>query len=265
MADLGPPFIPVAGLPNFRDIGGTPIAARSGHTIKPGIVFRSAEPSRVTDAGITVLQRLRIARVYDLRSTSEVAKYSTGVREWPGAVRVFTPVFLDEDYGPVEIGIRLSYYSGEGTEGYVKTYRSIWESVGPMRTILLHLAEPSPEPLLLHCTAGKDRTGVIVAVILSLCGVDDETIAHEYSLTNAGLGERKDEIMARLMEHESLRNNPEGAKRLLSATPANMLAAMKALQSDYGSVEQYVKTKCGLSPDEIEQIRKNLIVADQAS
>ncbi|KPM39285.1 hypothetical protein AK830_g7267, partial [Neonectria ditissima] len=232
------------------------------------LVFRSAEPSRLTDAGAAVLQRLRIARVYDLRSTVEIAKNSTGVREWAGATRVFAPVFLDEDYGPEAIALRFAQYSQQGTDGFVETYRSIWEAPAPMRLILLHLAEPDPEPLLLHCTAGKDRTGVIVAVVLALCGVDDEAIAQEYSLTEVGLAERKPEIMAHLMKHEALRKNPEGAERLLGAMqnrPENMLAALKALRSDYGSVEQYVQTKCGLSLDDIEQIRKNLIVVNETS
>lgn len=281
MSDLAPPFVPVPGVPNFRDLGRTPIAARPGHSIKPGVVFRAAEPSRVTPEGVARLQDLAISHVYDLRSIIEVDRHAHGVAEWSGAQRVFAPVFAAEDYGPEAIALRFVRYSQEGTAGFVDTYRSIWEAgAGSFRVILSHLAAPHASPLLVHCTAGKDRTGVICAIILSLCGVDDETIAKEYSLTEVGLAERKPEIMASLMQHEALRDNPKGAQRLLGSRqvtqhhlspcgtpltilrPESMLAALEALRQDQGSVEQYVLTVCKLSQEDIEQIRKNLIVPD---
>ncbi|KAH6887904.1 protein-tyrosine phosphatase-like protein [Thelonectria olida] len=263
MSDLAPPFVSVPGVPNFRDLGRTPIATRPGHSIKPGLVFRAAEPSRVTPAGIDALQALAISHVYDLRSTIEIQRHSQGIASWPGAERVFAPVFADKDYGPEAIALRFMQYSKGGTTGFVETYRTIWESgAGSFATILLHLASPDASPLLVHCTAGKDRTGVICAIILSLCGVDDETIAQEYSLTETGLAERKPEILASLMKHEALKDNPEGAERLLGARPESMLAALEALRQDQGSVEQYVLTKCALSREDIEQLRKNLIVSD---
>ncbi|KAM5347156.1 hypothetical protein ACJ41O_010161 [Fusarium nematophilum] len=263
MPDLGPPFHSIPGLPNFRDLGGlpVPIASRPSHTIKPGVVFRSAEPSRVTPSGIAALQDLKISHVYDLRSQVEIKRYASAIREWPGAERVFVPVFLDDDYSPEAIAVRFQHYSAEGTAGFVEAYKSIWETgTGPITTILSHLAAPKPSPLLVHCTAGKDRTGVICAIILSICGVDDKTIAQEYSLTEVGLGEFREELLAAVMKSPQLHENPEGAKRMLGAKPENMLAALEALRQQHGSVEQYVVDKCGISPDGVEQIRKNLIV-----
>ncbi|KAF4444506.1 hypothetical protein FALBO_17225, partial [Fusarium albosuccineum] len=238
-----------------------PISSRPGHTIKPGLVFRSAEPSRLTADGETALQDLKISHVYDLRSRIELERFNSAAREWPGAERVFVPVFLDEDYGPAAIALRHQNYTAEGTEGFVEVYRSIWETgTKPINIILSHLAKPDPTPLLIHCTAGKDRTGVICAFILSICGVDDQTIAHEYSLTEAGLGDFKDELMASLMKNPELQGDLEGARRMLGAQPENMLAALKEFRQQYGSVEKYAVEKCGLSQDDLEQIRKNLIV-----
>ncbi|KAF4965703.1 hypothetical protein FZEAL_10736 [Fusarium zealandicum] len=253
MSNLGPPFIPVPGIPNFRDLG--------GHTIKPGLVFRSGDPSRLTPAGISALQDLRISHVYDLRSQAELQRYSSGVREWPGARRVYAPVFLDRDYSPEAIALRFQHYSGEAPGGFVEAYRSIWESgTGPVGTILSHLASPDPSPILVHCTAGKDRTGVVCAIILSICGVDDAAIAREYSLTEVGLGAFKDELIAAVMKSSDLDIDRQGAERMLGAKPESMLAALKELRNQYGSVEQYVVEKCGLSSHDVEQIRKNLIL-----
>jgi protein tyrosine/serine phosphatase len=72
--------------------------------------------------------------------------------------------------------------------------------------------------LIIHCTAGKDRTGVICALVLSLCGVDDEIVAQEYSLTDRGLStEWKDSVIVHLMANPALKGNKEGAWNMIGA------------------------------------------------
>jgi protein tyrosine/serine phosphatase len=71
--------------------------------------------------------------------------------------------------------------------------------------------------MIIHCTAGKDRTGVICALILSICGVSDETVAYEYSLTEEGLAELKDTLIAQLLGNPALENNEKGAINMISA------------------------------------------------
>lgn len=89
----------------------------------------------------------------------------------------------------------------------------------PYRQILEHLASNGtpPSPILIHCTAGKDRTGVICALILSLCGVEDEIVAHEYSLTDIGLKPRHAEIVAHLLDGDTFKDDPSGAYRMVLA------------------------------------------------
>ncbi|WYZ45494.1 hypothetical protein EsH8_VIII_000810 [Colletotrichum jinshuiense] len=274
MAELPkPPFHTIPGLPNFRDAGGYPIDTQPGRILKPGVIFRSAEPSRLTDEGIARLQNLGITHVYDLRSTIELKRLaqagtSCDVREWPGAKRIFVPVFRDQDYGPEAIALRYQNYSSNGTEGFTKAYADILRTASepghpndPFRTILSHLATPEPpSPLLVHCTAGKDRTGVICALILSLCGVSDDVVAHEYSLTDIGLQDRREEIVNHLLATEALKGNPEGARRMIGSPKQSMLATLARLREEYGSVESYVRNRCRLSAEAIEQIRTNLTV-----
>lgn len=86
------------------------------------------------------------------------------------------------------------------------------------KTILLHLAYEPEKPLVVHCTAGKDRTGVFCALVLSLCGVEDEIIAREYGLTEIGLStEWKKTVLAHLMQNPVLAGNEAGALNLISA------------------------------------------------
>jgi hypothetical protein len=123
-----PPFIAVPGLPNLRDIGGQPVkVAGSGtnKTIRRGIVYRSSEPSKVSDEGAAMLVKdLGITHVYDLRSKVEIdrahgkelAAADWKPREWPGSKRVFVPVFLDDDYSPEALAVRFQHYSHPSSE-----------------------------------------------------------------------------------------------------------------------------------------------------
>lgn len=117
-----PPFIDIPGLRNFRDCGGYPVANTDGKkVIRSGVVFRSSEPSKVTDEGISILRdRLKITHVYDLRSQTEIDRDTEiggrRVREWEGAQRVFVPVFLLEDGSPEAIALRYANFSSESSE-----------------------------------------------------------------------------------------------------------------------------------------------------
>jgi hypothetical protein len=104
-------------------------------------------------------------------------------------------------------------------QGFVHAYTDILNNAPPSyRKILLHLAYDPSKPLIVHCTAGKDRTGVICALVLSLCGVDDEVVAHEYSLTDVGLTmEWKTAVIEYLMRNPALEGNRAGALNMISA------------------------------------------------
>ncbi|KAE9365315.1 hypothetical protein N431DRAFT_387449 [Stipitochalara longipes BDJ] len=267
---LSPPFITVAGIQNFRDLGGYPITSLSNHSIRREVIYRCAEPSKVTKDGIATMQSLGITHIYDLRSNNEIERAQTagrgGVVEWDGCKRVFVPVFTDKDYSPENLAVRYKDYATTGTEGFTRAYSDIMKKAPPSyRTILLHLANEPEKPLIVHCTAGKDRTGVLCALVLSLCGVDDDVIAYEYSLTDLGLSkEWKESVIGHLMDNPALKGDMEGAWNMISSKAANMLATLKMIREKYGSAEGYITEKCSLSKEEVEKIRRNMIVEEPA-
>jgi hypothetical protein len=108
----------------------------------------------------------------------------------------------------------------------VQAYTDILNNAPPSyKKILLHLANEHQKPLIVHCTAGKDRTGVICALILSLCGVDDEVVAHEYSLTEVGLPTAwKTAVIEHLMENPAVKGNMAGALNMISSRYAPLLS-----------------------------------------
>ncbi|KAG9231824.1 tyrosine/serine phosphatase-like protein [Amylocarpus encephaloides] len=261
-----PPFVPVDGIPNFRDLGGYPVSTKPNHSVRQGIIYRCAEPSQVTPDGVGTLTKLGITHAYDLRSNDEieraVAAGRGGVTAWDGCKRVFAPVFTDQDYSPEVLAVRFKDYATLGTEGFVRAYTSILENAPPSYSVILsHLAHEPSKPLLLHCTAGKDRTGVICALVLSVCGVDDNTVAKEYALTEIGLSRQwKESVIEHLSVHPALHGNMEGAWNMISAKAENMLAVLKVVGEKYGSAEGYMIENCRLTKEEIEMIKSNLII-----
>jgi hypothetical protein len=115
-----PPFVEIAGIPNFRDLGGYPISSSSNHSIRREVIYRCAEPSKVTKDGIETMQRLGITHIYDLRSVPEIKRSEDagrgGVTEWDGCKRVFVPVFRDQDYSPESLAVRLKDYASSDKE-----------------------------------------------------------------------------------------------------------------------------------------------------
>ncbi|GAW26703.1 putative tyrosine phosphatase [Rosellinia necatrix] len=286
-----PPFISVPGLPNFRDAGGyevvsdSPIAPsaegrRRINIIKRGVLFRSSEPSKLTDAGAAQLsQQLGIKLVYDLRSAAEIARSVDSargfpLREWEGSERKFVPVFLDQDYSPEALAVRYKNYASDSDEGFIEAYKDILQAAAdpanefqPFKTILGHLAafpsasSPSaPSPCLVHCTAGKDRTGVVVALALSLCGVPDEAVVHDYNLTEVGLHSRLEELVKHVSSNPKIGIDAKGARRMVGARKEAMLGTLAHIRSRYGSIEQCVLDLGFLTPEGITQLRKNMIV-----
>lgn len=241
------PLPSVPGLYNLRDLGGHSIQPSSSSSsssspsiIRTGIILRSAAPPpSPSPTTLIALTSLNISRTYDLRSGVEIERHHqdpTSPFAWHhppshnGPIRVRAPVFADQDYGPEAIPVRFAAYASKNAvNGFLMAYKSILEAGGPAyAAILKHLAgdEPLlddgankelPAPMLIHCSAGKDRTGIICAIILAICGVDDDTIAKEYALTEQGLAEIRPTMLANILKVPSMMNDPEGAERMLGS------------------------------------------------
>lgn len=258
-----PPFHEVEGLPNLRDVGGYPLP--SSRSVRPGLLFRAADPSRITPQGLSQLSSLNIRTVYDFRSTPEIKRQGV---EWAGETPVsspfdgtgitrhWTPVFRDTDYTPEALAVRFGNYAkGAFAAAYDEILVNGKEAYA---VVLRHLATAGEGGTMVHCTAGKDRTGVVVALVLLLLGVEEEVVAREYALTDLGLAELKPIYRERLLEMPALKGNEEGVERMISARKENMIETMQLLREKYGGAEGYVRDVLGLKTEEIEQLRRNL-------
>jgi len=199
--------------------------------------------------------------VFDLRSDPEVRKYSSPIPVIEGVEVVPTPVFKNEDYSPEKLAKRFELYATGTTEAFMILYSQILDHGGPaFGSILRHVRDKPNSPFIFHCTAGKDRTGVIAAILLKLAGVDNHLVAEDYSLTRVGREPDREKVLRRLMKEPMFAANAEAAMRLLTSRYETMVAFFDLLEEKYGGVETYVKTYTGLTDEDLKTIRSNLVV-----
>ncbi|KJR89058.1 uncharacterized protein SPSK_06536 [Sporothrix schenckii 1099-18] len=266
-----PPFIHLKGIPNFRDLGGYVVSSKSGTgTVRRGYIFRCGEPTSATPEAVDTVRGLGVTHIYDLRSLPEIQKLQvagTGPKtvDWPGVTRVFTPVFRAESYDPVSLAKRYADYQDENPKGMVNAYRAILtEGAASYGIILRHILEDArvakQQCFIIHCTAGKDRTGVLGALLLSVCGVPDLVVAEEYNLTEAGLGQWTELLVQAVLKQGA--TSEEGARRMVGARKDSMLDTLKMLREEFGGAAAYMETKCGLTKEEVGEIVDFLVVKE---
>jgi len=233
---------------NFRDIGGYRTA--DGHTVRWRRMFRAGGLSELTPADLVVLRELGIATVLDLRSTAEWESGRFPIDDVPVAFHHLPLVeqVLDPTKYSVPEGMLAARYQEIAQIG--ATYIAQAISI---------VADAETHPIVVHCLAGKDRTGVVVALVLSLLGVDDDTVAEDYSLSNLAMGRLRAAAEANPgREMQRIKRSEDVTAEVFSAKPSNIHALFEALRSSHGSLEDYVIAS-GVEPAAIESLRAGLL------
>ncbi|KAI0351571.1 hypothetical protein OH77DRAFT_930996 [Trametes cingulata] len=255
-----PPFVQIEGVFNVRDFGANYPVAGSAARVKPLFLFRSGEFSHITERGIAQLRSLGIRKVFDLRVDTEIAKYQTANKAIEGVEIVRAPV-LQEGWEPSEIAQRLKEFEENPLDAFLKAYRRVLESgSASLEQVLVHLRDHPDEPCLIHCTAGKDRTGVFAAMILMLLGVRDEDITADYALTEIGMQPVLPMLSQRLQKEAVFRDNWAGTLNMGSSRPRLMQALLDYVRREYGGVEGYLRRYTSLNDEDFRRIRENLLV-----
>lgn len=231
------------GTVNFRDLGGYETA--DGRRVRLGRLFRSDGLQHLTAADVAELRDRRGLRaVVDLRSTPEVEIDGIGALPAPPVRYHHLPLF-DGERSSAERP------SSDLAELYYLMLRFAQE---PVARVLGCLVE-ADAPAVFHCAAGKDRTGVVSAVILGVLGVPDEVIVEDYSFTKRNL----DKIIARLRASEAYQHVfTELPEETLHAEPETMERLLVRVRDEWGSMAGYLEA-AGLPAATLAHLRQTLL------
>lgn len=237
-------LIALEGCLNFRDLGGYPTA--DGGRVRWRRTFRSDALHGVTPADVACLRGLGITTVIDLRSTAELRADGDGPLRREGIAHHHLPLFDGAMVDPADRPAMATL-----SDRYWLMAQYAKEKIAAVLTALA----AADGPAVYHCAAGKDRTGVISAVLLGVLEVPDEVIVADYAATQENL----DAIIERLRAMESY-------KSVLSALPedtlhaeaATMIAFLERIRTEYGHMHAYAQT-AGVTRDALEALKNRLV------
>ena len=225
------------GASNFRDLGG--YAARNGRTIRWRQLFRSNHLGNVTEADIAVLRGFGLRSAFDFRGIEERGTAACGVREIAVHSLPIEPTVVASLRARATTGRPLS--ARDAVEVMRESYRNyVRHNTPSFRVLFAHLLGDHA-PLVIHCSAGKDRTGFACALILHALGVPHEVIAEDYLLTNRFY--RRDP--------DASTDLPAEITQVLGSVEATFLAAaFDTVAEEYGDLEAYFVEGLGLGEAE---------------
>jgi protein tyrosine/serine phosphatase len=231
---------------NFRDLGGAP--TDDGRCVHYGRLYRSDSLHRITETECGQLCALGVRTVLDLRRPYEIERDGR-IRDTAGLAyfnlhpvhREWNPARYDPADGPARfLAARYLDMADEGAAGFGDALRLI--------------ADPRHAPVVMHCFAGKDRTGVLAALVLSLLGVPDPHIAADYALSERAQASLSAQILAD--SGETTRFEPPLA--FVVCPPEAIMMFLTGLRQRYGSVRGFAG-HAGVSEEHLASLRAHLL------
>ena len=248
-------LVPLEGTRNFRDLGGY---MADGGVTRWGVVYRADKLSGLTDEDLAELARRRVRTVCDLRYEREIDLDPSRLPE--GATRIPVPVGADlaDTDKTIEERIRLGELRSVTTEEVAEGYLMMLERRPEQFARVLGLvATTGPDAIVVHCTAGKDRTGVVSALLLGAVGVGGDDIVADYALTDRYRSERRlAEVVPRL---EAWGADIDDLRPLFTTPAETMALTLAGIDQRWGGVEGYLTGPAGLPPSVIDGLRVVLV------
>ena len=246
--------IKLEGAFNVRDLGG--LSTDDGRSLTPGLVYRGdALRSLTPEDRRVIIEDLGIGTVIDLRTIEEAGGDGLeDARIFPG-LTVFNFSIVPEG----RIG-REPFPSNEPEKLAVRYVENLEEGLGAIRDALVEISARAQrgEPVLFHCQAGRDRTGLLSALLLKMVGVADEDVIADYVASNRNAAA----VTKRLLENPLYANGgdkPDEAPVLLQ--PETMKFFLALIESRYGGIERWAES-AAIPPQVVASLRESLVPAD---
>lgn len=244
---------------NFRDIGG--IKTQDGKTVKWGKIFRSDNLSGIKTSEFEKLSNLHIHTVFDLRTVNETKGKEDHLPE--SITYIHSPTIRDK--ADLLTQLKPKVLNGELTEAQsieltLQLYRDNVSKNLPELRQLMHQILDSNEPVLYHCSAGKDRTGILTALILSILNVDREIIFNEYMLSNYYRSDKIEKMLgkAKLLKVIKPHLNLQVIENFMQVDKRYLSASFEVIDQQYGGINPFIRNELGINDQQRSEIIKKL-------
>lgn len=255
-AAASPRILDLQGAPNFRDLGG--YATADGHHVRYGVVYRSNKLSALTAGDETTIDGLHLVTEIDLRTAEERKSEPSRWLHAPADLYESPKSTLQPTLGPL---LSRIHDAASAQAALTDFYAQMPDIYRPEYTAMFRRLLDHDTPMVVHCTAGKDRTGVAAAVLLSALGVPRPTVVADYALTTSLLPPPKSGAVPKNLPPAiaALYALPADARAAVwRADPAYIEAALDAIDHEYGSVRGYLKQGLGLTDPDIQTLKTEL-------
>lgn len=245
-------LIPLKGVNNFRDLGG--YRTKDGRKVKWNKFFRSAELAGLTKEDLEYFKSLGIKTILDYRSKGEAGKKPDPLIEGIENINISAMPALDNNDGNFDLFALIKESKslkslGDPSEFLRKGYIGMAASNEALKKLMECVQCLEKVPIINHCTAGKDRTGIGSALILLALGVPEETVLEDYLLTNVYRANMNKKLLKTvepmLIDEESI----EICKALMEVRQEYIEGFFNAVKERYGSIEEYLEKEFGLTEE----------------
>ena len=248
------------GIENFRDFGGYDTA--HGRPLKRGLLYRSANHSYATDADLDRMAELNLAAIVDLRRTQEREREPS--RRWPGFGAAVVENDILSDHGDwadlmKDARVDAAWFYRDGM-GYYRKAPFEPRHIDLFSRYFQLLAE-ADGPIVVHCAAGKDRTGLICALTHHALGVGEADIMADYLLTNdEGRMARKMSFLGPWLRETVGKDVDEAALKVaVSVHPQYLEMAFGVIRERHGSIDAYLAEALGVDEGLRERLHARLL------
>jgi protein-tyrosine phosphatase len=248
------------GATNFRSLGGLPAAG--GRRIRSHALMRADRLIGLDERDWSVLTRAGLATVCDLRSDAERAEHPNSVPRTLGVHELNCQVNNDLRADPSLGRLMLDDPSARGAERVmIEIYRRFPGYMGRTLTAVIERLLAGGTPMLVHCSAGKDRTGFVVALLLHALDVPEPLIREDYLASKRwpGAVHHRASLAARLGRFMPASELDGAVDTVIDVREVYLDAALGALRSEYGTVSRYLEVAAGLDAARLEALRDRLL------
>jgi protein-tyrosine phosphatase len=260
MADTDPISLDITGATNFRSLGGLPAAG--GRRVRPHALMRADRLIGLDERDWNALAGAGLATICDLRSDAERAEHPNRLPPGLPVHELNCQVNNDLRADPSLGRLMLDDPSARGAERVmIEIYRRFPGYMGTTLTRVVERLLAGGAPMLVHCSAGKDRTGFVVAMLLHALEVPEPLIREDYLASKRwpGAVHHRASLAARLGRFMPADQLEAAVDTVIDVREAYLDAALGAAMADYGSIDRYLEVAAGLDADRRERLREALL------